>query len=82
MIKGCVADIKCRVTDFVEKHDTSIPDAVHVWIDPGRKGRRTIHAKGDVITIVDGLTIPVKKEIKCKQPKMPDKGTFSDSNCL
>lgn len=68
LIKECVANIECRVTDYVDKHNIFILDAVHAWIDPDRKERRTIHAKGDGTFIVDGRTINYRKLMLSKLP--------------
>jgi flavin reductase (DIM6/NTAB) family NADH-FMN oxidoreductase RutF len=57
LIKECLANIECRVTDYIEKHGIFILDAVRAWIDPGRKERRTIHANGDGTFVVDGRTL-------------------------
>jgi flavin reductase (DIM6/NTAB) family NADH-FMN oxidoreductase RutF len=68
LIKECLANIECRVTDYIEKHDIFILDAVHAWIDPVRKERRTIHAHGDGTFVVDGRTINYRKLMLSKLP--------------
>jgi flavin reductase (DIM6/NTAB) family NADH-FMN oxidoreductase RutF len=68
LIKECLANIECRVTDYIEKHNIFILDASHAWIDSDRKERRTIHANGDGTFIVDGRTISYRKLMLSKLP--------------
>jgi flavin reductase (DIM6/NTAB) family NADH-FMN oxidoreductase RutF len=68
LIKECLANIECRVTDYVEKHNIFVLDAVQAWTDPGRKERRTIHANGDGTFVVDGRTINYRKFMLSKLP--------------
>jgi flavin reductase (DIM6/NTAB) family NADH-FMN oxidoreductase RutF len=42
LIKECLANIECRVTDYIEKHNIFIPDVSHAWIDSDRMDRRTM----------------------------------------
>jgi flavin reductase (DIM6/NTAB) family NADH-FMN oxidoreductase RutF len=56
-----LANIECRVTDYIEKHNIFILDAVHAWINSDRKERRMIHANGDGTFVVDGRTISYRK---------------------
>ena len=68
LIKECLANIECHVTDYIEKHNIFILDASHVWIDSDRKERRTMHANGDGTFIVDGRTISYRKLMISKLP--------------
>lgn len=68
LIKECLANIECHVTDYIEKHNIFILDAVQAWIDPERKERRTIHAKGDGTFTVDGRTINYRNLMLSKLP--------------
>jgi flavin reductase (DIM6/NTAB) family NADH-FMN oxidoreductase RutF len=68
LIKECLANIECRVTDYIEKHNIFILDAVHAWINYDLKERRTIHAIGDGTFVVDGRTINYRKLML---PKLP-----------
>lgn len=69
LIQECIANIECRVTDHIKKHDIFILEAVHAWIDSSRKEQRTIHAKGDGTFIADGRTINYRKLML---PKLPE----------
>ena len=68
LIKECLANIECRVTDYIKKHNIFILDALYAWIDSDRKERRTIHAYGDGTFIVDGRTISYRKLMLSKLP--------------
>ena len=68
LIKECLANIECHVTDYIEKHNIFILNASHAWIDADRKERRTIHANGDGTFIVDGRTISYRKLMLSKLP--------------
>jgi flavin reductase (DIM6/NTAB) family NADH-FMN oxidoreductase RutF len=68
LIKECLANIECHITDYIEKHNIFILDATYAWIDSDRKERRTIHANGDGTFIVDGRTISYRKLMLSKLP--------------
>ncbi len=68
LIRECIANIECRVVDQIKKHNNIILEAVHAWIEPRRKERRTIHANGDGTFVVDGRTINYRKLML---PKLP-----------
>jgi flavin reductase (DIM6/NTAB) family NADH-FMN oxidoreductase RutF len=68
LIKECLANIECRISDYIEKHNIFILDAVNAWIDPDRKERRTIHANGDGTFVIDGRTINYRELMLSKLP--------------
>lgn len=68
LIKECLANIECRVTDHVAKHGIFVLEGVQAWIDPGREERRTIHANGDGTFVVDGRTINHRRLMLSKLP--------------
>ncbi len=68
LIKECLANIECRVTDHIEKHNIFILDAVNAWIDPARKEQRTIHANVDGTFVIDGRTINCRELMLSKLP--------------
>jgi flavin reductase (DIM6/NTAB) family NADH-FMN oxidoreductase RutF len=68
LIKECLANIECHVTDYIEKHNIFILDAVYAWIDSDRMERRTIHANGDGTFVVDGQTINYRNLMLSKLP--------------
>ena len=68
LIKDCLANIECHVTDYIKKYNIFILDAAYAWIDADRKERRTIHANGDGTFVVDGRTINYRKLMLSKLP--------------
>jgi len=68
LIKECLANIECHVSDYIEKHNIFILDAMHAWIDNNRKERRTIHAIGDGTFVVDGRKVSYRKLMLSKLP--------------
>ena len=68
LIKECLANIECHITDYIDKHNIFILDAVHAWIDADRKERRTIHANGDGTFVVDGGTLNYRELMLTKIP--------------
>jgi flavin reductase (DIM6/NTAB) family NADH-FMN oxidoreductase RutF len=65
LIAECLANLECKVTDtrMVNRYALFILEVVKGWIDPKRKERRTFHANGDGIFVVDGQTINLKKKM-------------------
>lgn len=68
LIKECLANIECRVTDIVEKHGIVVLEAVAAWIDGAREERRMVHAVGDGTFIVDGPRMDRRKMMASKLP--------------
>lgn len=68
LIAECLANIECRVIDYIDKHNIFVLDAVHAWIDTERKERRTFHANGDGTFVVDGRTINHRELMLSKIP--------------
>lgn len=68
LIKECLANIECKVVDIVRKHNIVVLEAVAAWTDPARKEKRTLHAVGDGIFIVDGRRIDRRKQMAAKLP--------------
>ncbi len=64
LIKECYANIECRISDHIEKHDIFVLEAVYAWIDKYRKETKTFHYKGDGTFIVDGKIVNHRKEMK------------------
>lgn len=68
LIKECLANIECKVTDIVKKHNIVVLEAVAACIDSARKEKRTVHAVGDGTFIVDGRKIDRRKMMASKIP--------------
>ncbi len=54
LIGECLANIECRVADYVEAHSLIVLSAVRAWTNPDRRERRTFHAVGDGTFVIDG----------------------------
>ncbi len=68
LIKECLANIECKVIDFIEKHNIVVLEAVAAYRDTERKEKHTVHAVGDGTFIVDGHIIDRKKMMASKLP--------------
>lgn len=68
LIRECLANIECKVTDIVEKHNIVVLEGVAAYIDTARKERRMIHAVGDGTFIVDGRKIDRRAMMTSKIP--------------
>jgi flavin reductase (DIM6/NTAB) family NADH-FMN oxidoreductase RutF len=68
LIKECLANIECKVVDFVSKHNIVVLEAVAAYVDPERKEKRTVHAVGDGTFIVDGRKIDRREMMASKIP--------------
>lgn len=68
LIRECLANIECRVTDIVRKHNIVVLEAVAAYFDSARKEKRTIHAVGDGTFVVDGRRLDRRKMMRAKIP--------------
>jgi flavin reductase (DIM6/NTAB) family NADH-FMN oxidoreductase RutF len=68
LIKECLANMECKVIDIVKKHNIVVLEAVAAYIDTARKEKRTVHAVGDGMFIVDGRKIDRRKMMAAKLP--------------
>ena len=68
LIKECLANIECTVTDIVKKHNIVVLEGVAAYFDTSRKEKRTVHAVGDGTFIVDGRKLSRKKMMASKIP--------------
>jgi flavin reductase (DIM6/NTAB) family NADH-FMN oxidoreductase RutF len=69
LIRECLANIECKVVDFIDKYNIVVLQAVAAHIDPGRKERRTVHAVGDGTFVVDGRRLNRRKLMAAKLPE-------------
>lgn len=69
LIKECLANIECRVVEYIAKHGIFVLDAVNAWSNTGRKERRTFHAVGDGTFVVDSRKLNYRKLMKEKLPE-------------
>ena len=68
LIEDCLANIECRVTDFVDRHDIVVLEGVAAYLDETRKERRMLHAVGDGTFIVDGNRLDRREMMRSKLP--------------
>jgi flavin reductase (DIM6/NTAB) family NADH-FMN oxidoreductase RutF len=68
LVKECLANIECKVIDFVTKHNIVVLEAVAAYTDTARKEKRTVHAVGDGTFVVDGRKIDRRKMMASKIP--------------
>ena len=63
LVAECVANIECRVQEYISRYSLFVLEAVKAWSDPERKERRTIHHNGDGTFQVDGRTLDLKERM-------------------
>jgi len=68
LIRDCLANIECKVTDIVSRHNIVVLEAVAAYFDSSRKEKRTIHAVGDGTFVVDGRKLDRRKMMRAKIP--------------
>ena len=68
LIKECLANIECKLIDIVKKHNIVVLEAVAAYIDTARKEKRTVHAVGDGMFIIDGRKVDRRKMMASKIP--------------
>jgi flavin reductase (DIM6/NTAB) family NADH-FMN oxidoreductase RutF len=68
LIAECIANIECRVIDYVEKHDLFVLEGVRAWMDADSYKRRTFHAVGDGTFVADGKRFSHRALMAAKIP--------------
>lgn len=68
LIEECWANIECKVIDIVKKHAIVVLEGVAAYVDGSRKERRTIHAIGDGMFVVDGRRLDRRRRMRTKIP--------------
>lgn len=68
LLTGCLANIECRVTDFVEQYGLFVLSAIKAWINPALSDRRVAHAIGDGTFVVDGEHVNLRSRMADKIP--------------
>ena len=68
LIKECLANIECRVTDIIERHSIVMLEGLAAYVDSARDEQRTLHAVGDGSFIVDGERIDRAEMMRSKLP--------------
>lgn len=68
LIKECLANIECRVTDIVEPHGIVVLKGLAAYYDDAREEKRMLHAVGDGTFIVDGHKLDRREMMRSKLP--------------
>ena len=68
LIRECLANIECKVIDYVRKHNIVVLEGLAAYMDPARKEKRTLHAVGDGTFIVDGRRLDRRRMMASKLP--------------
>ncbi|MDO9180888.1 MAG: flavin reductase family protein [Bacteriovorax sp.] len=68
LIKECLANIECKVVDFIKKHDIIILEGIAAYYNSSQKNKQTLHAVGDGTFVLDGRKINRKKAMQSKLP--------------
>lgn len=68
LIKECFANMECKVVDIVKKHNLVVLEGLAAYIDTARREKRTVHAVGDGIFIVDGRRMDRRKMMASRIP--------------
>jgi flavin reductase (DIM6/NTAB) family NADH-FMN oxidoreductase RutF len=68
LVKECLANIECRVVEFMSRHGIVILEGLAAWHDGAHREKRMLHAVGDGTFIADGRRIDRKKAMRAKIP--------------
>ena len=68
LIAECFANIECRVTDIVKRHDIVVLDGLAAYLDGARREKRLIHAVGDGTFVGDGPHFDRREAMRSKLP--------------
>ena len=69
LIDGCVANLECKVVDFVKKYGLIILEVVNVWENEELKDEKLFHAYGDGKFVNDGEKMDLRKFMADKIPE-------------
>ena len=69
LIDGCVANLECKVVDFVKKYGLIILEVVNVWENEELKDEKLFHAFGDGRFVKDGEKMDLRKFMADKIPE-------------
>ena len=68
LIKECLANIECKVTDIVERRNIVVLEGVAAYLESSRKEKSTLHAIGDGTFSVDRRKLNRRKMMQTKIP--------------
>ncbi|NLF93288.1 MAG: flavin reductase family protein [Oligosphaeraceae bacterium] len=68
LLGECLANIECRVSDYVTAHNIFVLAAVKAWINPACSDHRIAHAIGDGTFTIDGERVNLRSRMAEKIP--------------
>lgn len=68
LVAECLANIECRVVEFIPRHDLVVLEAVAAHLSTGRKETRLLHAIGDGRFVADGRRYDRRRQMASKLP--------------
>ena len=69
LIGECVANLECKVVDYVEKYNLIILQVVNLWENNDIKDAKLFHANGDGTFVEDGKKFDLRKFMNDKVPE-------------
>ena len=68
LIADCLANIECRVVEWIERHNIIVLEGLAAYVDDERAEKRLIHAVGDGHFIADGARFDRADKMRDKLP--------------
>ncbi|MFC2969555.1 flavin reductase family protein [Acidimangrovimonas pyrenivorans] len=68
LIADCLANIECRVVDFVDQHSIVVLEGLAAYYDGTRDEKRLLHAVGDGTFTADGEGFDRRERMRDKLP--------------
>lgn len=68
LIADCLANIECRVVDFVDRHGIVVLEGLAAYLDGAREDKRLLHAVGDGTFTADGERFDRRERMRDKLP--------------
>ncbi|PZQ46539.1 MAG: flavin reductase [Rhodovulum sulfidophilum] len=68
LIRECLANIECRVTEIIERHGIVVLDGLAAHYDDARAEKRMLHAVGDGTFVADGRRFDRKEMMRSRLP--------------
>lgn len=70
LIRECLANIECKVIDFIGRHNIVVLEGVAAYLDTARQETRMLHAVGDGTFVVDSRKFDRRKAMATKLPPL------------
>lgn len=69
LIEKCVANLECKVIDYVKKYGLIILEVINLWEDKDIEEPKFFHAFGDGTFVTDGKRMNLRKFMEDKIPE-------------